>query len=471
MRRCRHNVLTFFVLLSLSSLPQIQHSHEHALRQHLESLETQDRFMHYISNEAHTILTSTEDVYSPLSSLHSQLHHSHVSPPPVSRGRLRPHSSNGSISAPVIRATTMYVNAEMGNGISGPSISANRERHASVASHATGGSSLGSVKEEGEVLMGDDAGQDTSTPAHVSKAVSRKPSHLSDVSISSSNGMLQASNSQPNTQSQYASSRLSAPDVSSTVLSPTLSSMTTNSSTPSSSTFFSSFWSRSSATTNASSNMSTTSSPNTTLDSPSLSRFLPRKGTPAQFVDQQNLKKDAKGMLSALAASSPPLPPPSEAETTFSRSKLDSPPSAPVAPLSPTDTTSSLNASASSSQGQPFEARSPPMASSTSTAAMAQLSAVHSSPHLTVSSRPRHRASLSESLLRASWSGSNLKSEVVNASSGQQGKSVPHEGDANGPSKGHRRTRHSTSPAAQFAVQVSNVPVNHKTERSGRERD
>lgn len=398
--------------------------------------------MHYISNEAHSILNVAENVYSPISSLHSHLSHSYVTSPPISRARLRPHSSNGSISAPAIRATTMYVNAEMGNGST-----ANRERLASVASHATGGSSLVSVKEEAECLVeGVDDTQETSTPAHISKAISRKASRVSDLSIDSSTGGRQNVSAG---QHKSALSKALAPNMSSTMLSPTLSSA--NSSTPSS-TFFSSFWSRSAVSTNASSNTSDISSPNTTMDSspsPSLSRLLARTSAPpGHSTDQQEIKKDAKGMLSALAAASPPLPSSDPDASSSSSQQLDGLDTAPI------DT--HLH-----SHAQGYEARSPPMRSSSSTAALAQLSAIHSSPHLTVSSRPRHRSSLSESLLRASWSGSNLKSEVANA------KTAPGQD-----LKGHKRTRHSTSPAVQYTVQVSNVPVNHhKRERAGREGD
>lgn len=412
--------------------------------------------MHYISNEAHSILTSVEQAQSPLSPLHSSLPHSYIKSPPVSRARLRPHSSQGSMSAPAIRATTMYINAEMGNGKDPANVNVDRERHASSASYVTGGSSLGSVREEeGDSLAeGAQDVQETSTPAHISKNVARKVSHLSELSIATSNGMLQQAT---------ATSNLSAPDVSATMLSPTLSSATANSSTPSS-TFFSSFWSRSSAATNASSNLSSHSSPNTTMDtsSPSLSRFLARKSAPpAHNTNTEEDKKDAKGMLSALAASSPPMPS-SEPDASSSKPRLEASSSSFIPPTSPTTTTSSITASSSLSQHQGYEARSPPMPSSASTAALAQLSAIHSSPHLTVSSRPRHRASLSESLLRASWSGNNLKSEVAAAVA---------KGAKEESAKGHKRSRHSTSPAGQFQAQVSNVSVNHKRERSGRDRE
>lgn len=440
--------------------------------------------MHFISNEAHSILMSAEDIYSPLSSGQS-LPQSYA-PPPLARARLRPHSSNGSISAPVIRATTMYVNAEMdGSGIASGNANAqisgivkhgNRERHASVTSHATGSSGLGSVKEEVEAFAQDDTRASaesnkevsitTSTPAHAntnaSKAISRKPSQLSDISISSSNGLLgSVSAVNKSTQGQPSSATMNTgAEGSSSVLSPTLSQATTTSSSTPSSTFFSSFWSRSTNVSSSSSIASSSNTPNTTMEaSPSLSRFLARKSAPPMpplqpTPNAQEGKKDARGMLSALAASSPPLPPhaaeadkpslsPPPQETAYSSTL--------VPPLSPTISTSSTAPSSSMSQSQQgFESRSPPQmpASSSSTAALAQLSAIHSSPHLTVSSRPRHRASLSESLLRASWSGSNLKSDAVASSTGAS----KNASSAKPGEKSHKRSRHSTSPAVQYAL-------------------
>jgi hypothetical protein len=353
----------------------------------------------------------------------------------------------------------MYINAEMIGGGSGvgavetktleeavtTSKKASRGRHASITSHGTGSSGLGSLKEETEELASVEGG--TSTPANVARALSRKASHLSSASTSSSSVQSPQLSLQIHAPVAPTSEAAAAAAASRSISTPVMSSgNTTSSSTPSSSTFFSSFWSRSSNANHSTASTAASSSyidtPETTMEaSPSLSRFLnsSSKSGPAQSQKppHKDAQKDARSMLSALAAS----PTKSSSLTTSIASPTG------LSPL-PHIAKGGVALSADSATAQAYEARSPPLSNSNNitTAALAQLSAVHSSPHLTLS-RPRHRASLSESLLRASWSNNNLKADASTTGAADRapmntGREVTATKD-----KGHRRTRHSTSPA------------------------